>query len=180
MGIARVGYRRRVPLRRESPIRGRRLRFDEALMERALMSPAGYRFLLHVAPRIDKVLIPPTRGRLSSIGIGRVGLVTTTGAKSGSPRTHPLTLINNSDGLLAIGSNYGRAKHPAWSANLLAHPECTIEFMGPPTKYRAELLTGDARASAWATATDFYAGYERYRASCAPREIRLFRLRPTP
>ena len=50
--------------------------------------------------------------------------------------------------------------------------------MGPPTKYHAELLTGDARASAWATATDFYAGYERYRASCAPREIRLFRLRP--
>ena len=67
------------------------------------------------------------RGRLSSIGIGRVGLVTTTGAKSGSPRTHPLTLINNSD-----------------------------------------------------TATDFYAGYERYRASCAPREIRVFHLRPTP
>ena len=109
-----------------------------------------------------------------------MGLVTTTGAKSGSPRTHPLTLINDSDGLLAIGSNYGRAKHPAWSANLLAHPECTVEFMGPPAKYRAELLTGDARASAWATATDFYAGYERYRASCAPREIRLFRLWARP
>jgi hypothetical protein len=42
-------------LRRESPIRGRRLRLDEPLIERALMSPAGYRFLLHVAPRIDKV-----------------------------------------------------------------------------------------------------------------------------
>jgi hypothetical protein len=50
--------------------------------------------------------------------------------------------------------------------------------MAPPAQYRAELLTGDARASAWATATDFYAGYERYRARCAPREIRLFRLRP--
>lgn len=57
---------------------------------------------------------------------------------------------------------------------------CNGTLMGPPTKYRAELLTGDARASAWATATDFYAGYERYRASSAPREIRLFRLRPTP
>jgi hypothetical protein len=49
--------------------------------------------------------------------------------------------------------------------------------MAPTAHYRAELLTGDARASAWATATDFYAGYERYRASCAPREIRVFRLR---
>jgi deazaflavin-dependent oxidoreductase (nitroreductase family) len=167
-----------VSLRRESPIRGRRLRLDEALIERALMSPAGYRFLLHLAPRIDKVLIPQTKGRLSSAGADKVGLVTTTGAKSGSARTQPLVLIDDGDGLLAIGSNYGRPPHPAWSANLLAHPECTIEFMGPPAKYHAELLTGDARASAWATATDFYAGYERYRASCAPREIRLFRLRP--
>jgi deazaflavin-dependent oxidoreductase (nitroreductase family) len=178
MDIARIGYCRRVSLRRESPIRGRRLRLDEALMERALMSPAGYRFLLHLAPRIDKVLIPPTRGRLSSIGIGKVGLVTTTGAKSGLPRTQPLVLIDDSDGLLAIGSNYGRPPHPAWSTNLLAHPECVVEFMAPPAQFRAELLTGDARASAWARVTDFYAGYERYRASCAPREIRLFRLRP--
>lgn len=147
-------------------------------MERALMSPAGYQFLIRLAPRIDKVLIPRTNGRLSSAGIDRVGLVTTTGAKSGLPRTHPLVLIDDSDGLLAIGSNYGRAHHPAWTANLLAHPECTVEFTAPPAQYRAELLTGDARASAWARATDFYAGYERYRASCAPREIRLFRLRP--
>ena len=29
-----------------------------------------------------------------------------------------------------------------------------VEFMGPPAQYRAELLTGDARASAWATAAD--------------------------
>jgi deazaflavin-dependent oxidoreductase (nitroreductase family) len=147
-------------------------------MERALMSPIGYRFLLHVAPRIDKVLIPLTNGRLSSVGFDLVGLVTTTGAKSREPRTTPLTLIKDSDGLLAIGSNYGRTKHPAWSTNLLAHPECTIEFMGRPAQYRAELLTGDARAAAWATAVDAYAGYERYRASCAPREIRVFRLRP--
>lgn len=52
-------------------------------MERALMSPAGYQFLIRLAPPIDKVLIPRTNGRLSSAGIDRVGLVTTTGAKSG-------------------------------------------------------------------------------------------------
>jgi deazaflavin-dependent oxidoreductase (nitroreductase family) len=165
-------------LRRESPYRGRRLRVDEALFERFAMSRAGYWFVLRVAPHIDKAVIPRTSGRLSSIGVDKVGLVTTTGAKSGQARTQPLTLIDDGDGLLAIGSNYGRATHPAWSANLLAHPECTVEFRGPPTKYKAELLTGDARESAWATAVDYYAGYDSYRASCAPREIRVFRLRP--
>jgi deazaflavin-dependent oxidoreductase (nitroreductase family) len=167
-----------VSFRRESPIRGRRLSFGEALMERIAMSPVGMQLALHVAPRVDKVLIPRTNGRVSIAGLDRTGLVTSTGAKSGQPRTHPLTLIEDSDGLLAIGSNYGRPKHPAWSANLLAHPACTIEYKGPPRQYRAELLTGDERAAAWAKAVDFYAGYDAYRITAAPREIRVFRLRP--
>jgi deazaflavin-dependent oxidoreductase (nitroreductase family) len=91
---------------------------------------------------------------------------------------HSLALIDPSDGLLAIGPNYGRANHPAWSTNLQGHPQCTVEFMGPPTQHRAERLTGDARASARATIVDFYADYERYRASGTPREVRVFRLRP--
>ncbi|OSC38174.1 nitroreductase family deazaflavin-dependent oxidoreductase [Mycobacterium decipiens] len=154
------------------------MRFYEAVLERVLTSGVGYQFLFHVAPRVDKLLIPWTNGRLSSAGLDRVGLVRTTGAKSGQPRTHPLALFKDSGDLLAIGSNYGRPQHPAWSANLVAHPECTVEFKGPPRRYRAELLTGDARASAWATAVDWFAGYESYRGTCAPREIRVFRLRP--
>lgn len=142
------------------------------------MSRAGVWYALHVAPRIDKAIIPRTNGRLSSIGVDVVGLLTTTGAKSGQPRTQPVGLIDDGDGLLAIGSNYGRPHHPSWSANLIAYPECTVEFRGPPQRYRAELLTGAARDAAWATAVDFYAGFEKYRASCAPREIRVFRLRP--
>jgi len=144
------------------------------------MSRAGYQYLVRLAPRIDRLLIPWTNGRLSSAGFDRVGLVTTTGAKSGLPRTQPLALIDDSDGLLVIGSNYGRPTHPSWSANLLAHPDCTVEFKAAPAQYQAELLTGEGRASAWDRAADFYAGYERYRVSCAPRQIRLFRLRPVP
>ena len=146
-------------------------------MERAATSRLGYVLGSQLAPRVDKLLIPRTRGRLSSMGIDKVGLVTTTGAKSGEPRSQPLTLLDDGDGLLAIGSNYGREKHPSWSANLLAHPECTVELGGPPKFYRAELLTGDERGSAWATAVDVFAGYDNYRKRCAPREIRVFRLR---
>ncbi len=124
-------------------------------------------------------MIPRTKGRFSSTGKDKVGLLTTTGAKTGAPRTHPIVFIDDGDGLLAIASNYGREHHTAWSHNLLAHPACEVEFSRPPARYRAELLTDDARAAAWKTAVDFYAGYERYRVTCAPREIRVFRLRPT-
>ncbi|PJE04125.1 MAG: nitroreductase family deazaflavin-dependent oxidoreductase [Mycobacterium sp.] len=154
------------------------MRLHEALGERVAMSRIGSQLGMVLAPRIDKFVIPRTNGRLSVAGANRTGLVTTTGAKSGKPRTNPLTLIEDSDGLLAVGSNYGRPSHPGWSANLVAHPECTIEYKGPPRQYRAELLSGQARADAWAKAVDFFAGYEAYREKCAPREIRVFRLRP--
>lgn len=143
------------------------------------MSGAGYWFLLHVAPSIDKAVIPRTNGKYSSTGKHKVGLVTTTGARTGQPRTHPLVLIDDGGGLLAIASNYGRPPHTAWSHNLLANPECEVEFKGPRTPYRAELLAGEARDAAWQTAVDFYAGYARYKERCASREIRIFRLRPS-
>jgi deazaflavin-dependent oxidoreductase (nitroreductase family) len=149
-------------------------------LERFAMSRAGSWFLLHVAPRIDKVVIPRTGGRLSSTGVDKVGLLTTTGARTGAQRVQPVVLLDDGDGLLAIGSNYGRERHPAWSHNLLAEPSCTVEFRGPPARHRAELLAGEERAQAWATAVDFYPGYEGYRRSCASREIRIFRLRPDP
>ena len=69
-------------------MRGRRLRVDEAIIERFVMSRVGTQFMLHVAPPLDKAVIPRTNGRLSSAGIDKVGLVTSTGAKSGRPRTH--------------------------------------------------------------------------------------------
>ncbi len=165
-------------LRRESKLRGRRLRIDEALLERFAMSKAGLQFLLKVAPKVDKVVIPRTKGKFSSTGFNKVGLVTTTGAKSGLPRTQPLVVVDDGDGLLLIASNYGRPHHPSWSHNLEADPGCDVEFRGPKAPYRAQRLEGEERARAWATAVDFYAGYERYEANCAPREIRLYRLRP--
>lgn len=165
-------------LRRFSALRGQKLRLDEAFLERFVMSPVGYQYLLRVAPTIDRVVIPRSKGRLSSAGLDKVGLVTTTGAKSGQPRTHPLALIDAGDALLAIASNYGRSTHPAWSANLLAHPDCEVEFRGPKAPHRAELLEGEVRETAWETAVDFYAGYDRYREKAAPRVIRVFRLTP--
>ncbi len=125
------------------------------------------------------MLIPRTKGRFSSTGIDKVGLVTSTGAKTGQHRTHPLVLIDDGDGLLAIGSNYDRAPAPgleresSWptpgaSSSSAARRRPTGPSCSPATP----------GASAWTTAVDFYAGYERYCATSAPRRIRLFRLRP--
>jgi deazaflavin-dependent oxidoreductase (nitroreductase family) len=164
--------------RRYSEFRGRRLRPDEVLLERFAMSPLGYRFLRDVAPVIDKRVIPRTNGRLSSTGVDKVGILTAIGAKSGQRRTQPVVMVPDGAGLLVIGSNYGRPPHPAWAHNLLAHPECEVTFGGTSGPYVATLLSGEERAAAWGLAVDFYAGYAAYARTCAPREIRVFRLTP--
>ena len=165
-------------LRRYSNYLGRRARLDEAILEKLVTSPIGVMYTLHLAPRIDRVVIPRTHGKFSSLGANRVGMLTTTGAKSGDERVNPVGLIEFDGTLLAVGSNYGRPVHPSWSANLIAHPDCEVEFRGPRAPYHAELLTGQDREQTWETVVDYFAGFARYAERCAPRQIRLFRLTP--
>src|SRR5204862_526488 len=59
-------------------------------------------------------------------------LLTTTGAKTGQPRTHPLVYTRDGDRYLVIASKGGAPTNPAWYHNLRANPEVTVE-LGPET-----------------------------------------------
>jgi len=65
-------------------------------------------------------------------------LLTTTGANSGEPRTHPLAYTRDGDRYLIIASKGGAPSHPAWYHNLRTHPEVTVE-VGPET-FRAKAI----------------------------------------
>src|SRR5713226_1354743 len=68
-------------------------------------------------------------GRLSGPMAGRnLILLTTTGARSGQPRTIVVGFGRNGDNLVAIASNNGAPAHPAWYLNLLADPVATVEL----------------------------------------------------
>ncbi len=58
---------------------------------------------------------------------GSLLLLTTTGAKSGEPRTSPLA-YSEDDGKYVIAASYaGADKNPAWYHNIVANPKVTIE-----------------------------------------------------
>lgn len=166
--------------RRYSQARGRQVTLYEALGDRFVASPFGRWVFIHVAPRVDRRLIPATNGTYSFGGRNIVGLLTSTGAKSGVERRQPLTCIPYGDDLLLAGSNYGREKHPAWSHNLIANPACRVTFRGPERAYRARLLEDDEYDEAWAYIIDLMTVYEAYRQRIGgARKIRVFRLEPT-
>lgn len=57
-------------------------------------------------------------------------LLTTTGRRTGEPRTTPMMFIPDGDRLLVIASNAGAPNDPDWFRNLVEDPAVTVEVTG--------------------------------------------------
>jgi deazaflavin-dependent oxidoreductase (nitroreductase family) len=77
---------------------------------------------------------------------GRVGILTSTGAKTGLRRQAPLGFVQRPDGTVLIGS--GSKENRGWTANLKANPGCTFSIKGDERRYRAALVDESARPAA--------------------------------
>ncbi|GGV89281.1 nitroreductase family deazaflavin-dependent oxidoreductase [Streptomyces massasporeus] len=132
----------------------------------------------HVVPALDRAVHRLTRGKVLLSAQLLPGVVlTSTGARSGLPRRTPLACMPEGDGRgwILVGSNFGRPGHPAWSHNLLAHPDAEISWKGRDVPVTARLLAGEERAAAWRALLRFWPPYAAYQAR-VEREIRVFRL----
>ena len=72
-------------------------------------------------------------------------LLTTTGARSGEPRTTPLVYTTDGERLVIIASKGGAPTNPAWYHNLTANPEATVELGTERFQVRAEVAQGEER-----------------------------------
>ncbi|HEX7739635.1 MAG TPA: nitroreductase family deazaflavin-dependent oxidoreductase [Marmoricola sp.] len=128
----------------------------------------------------DRKLLLRTQGRRTMLGpVGApMLLLQTIGVKSGQQRTSPL-LFARGDGedVIVVGSNFGGEKHPAWTGNLLAHPEATVISGGVTVPVQATLLEGAEADEAYAKMVEVTAVYAEYK-SRTDRSIRVFRLTP--
>jgi deazaflavin-dependent oxidoreductase (nitroreductase family) len=77
---------------------------------------------------------------------GRVGILTSTGAKTGLKREAPLGFVLRADGTVLIGS--GSKENRGWTANLKANPGCTFIIKGDECAYRARPLGEEERPAA--------------------------------
>jgi len=146
-------------------------------LQRVVVSKPGTWLFSKFIHAADTALFRASDGKytLPSLLVGLpVVMVTTTGRKSGEPRTMPLLAIPTGDDVAIIGSNFGQEHTPGWVYNLEALPEATIEYRGASvdvTARRADEVETDAT---FAAAAAIYPGYTSYRARAEHRDIRVF------
>jgi deazaflavin-dependent oxidoreductase (nitroreductase family) len=143
-----------------------------------IASRPGAWYFIHVAPHVDRVLLRVTGGRLTSGGIGRVGLLIVRGAKSGAERRTPLVFTRDGERVLLVASRGGDARHPAWYHNVVANPEVRFSIDGDERPYRATTAGREERPRLWRLVNRTYAGYEVYQRRAGEREIPVLVLEP--
>jgi deazaflavin-dependent oxidoreductase (nitroreductase family) len=130
---------------------------------------------------LDRLVYRLTSGRTTAsswlAGV-RITMLTTTGAKTGKPRTLPVLCLPDGEDMILIASNFGRPHNPAWYHNLRANPRATINFDGTRREVVSRELSGAERERDYRRGEDIYPGFTHYRRWAANRQIPVLRLEP--
>jgi deazaflavin-dependent oxidoreductase (nitroreductase family) len=133
-----------------------------------------------VLHRIDRIAFGLSGGRrtVTSTQSGLpVIMLTTTGARTGLPRTVPVLGFPIKGDIAIAGGNFGRRQDPAWCLNLRRDPNARIVIDGHVRKVVAEELAGEAREAVWQHCLAIYPGGTAYAAHAGTRTIGVFLLR---
>lgn len=135
-------------------------------------------WLIRTLTPLDRALLERTDAKYTVLGpIGApVILLTTTGRKSGQPRTQPLLYVHDGDTLYVVGSNFGQANHPAWTANLLADPTATVAIAGERIPVTATPVLDADKPAIYTRFIDIAEAYAAYR-DRTTRDLRIFALK---
>lgn len=120
-----------------------------------------------------------TNGRLlGKFGRMPVVMLTTTGRRSGKPRTTMLTSpVRDGERIVLVASYGGDDRHPAWYLNLRDNPDVQVVMSGRRRAMRARTATPEEKAELWPRVTQAYGGYGQYQRRTS-RDIPLVILEP--
>lgn len=105
--------------------------------------------------------------------------LTTTGRKTGQPRTVMLTSpVQDGASIVVVASRGGDDAHPAWFLNLRDNPDVEVVLQGKPKqRMRARIASPEERARLWPLLTADHKNYAGYQTK-TDREIPLVLLDP--
>jgi deazaflavin-dependent oxidoreductase (nitroreductase family) len=105
-------------------------------------------------------------------------LLTTTGRRSGEPRTSALIFGRDGDDYLVVASMGGAPNHPAWYLNLTANPAAEIQVRGDRFPVVAHTASDDEKPRLWQIVNEVWPNYDVYQ-SRTERAIPVVVLSPS-
>ena len=160
-----------------APDRGRRKISDRFVVWLSTNVVATW-WIRHVASRLDPILFRATNGRLTSFGPPAMPMLTltTTGCRSGRPRSVQLACLEHEGDLLVVASAMGQQRDPAWRYNVEANPQVEVQMRGERFRARAELLSDGEKQELWTKVRRMIPQIKVYEGR-TNRNIRVIRLR---
>jgi deazaflavin-dependent oxidoreductase (nitroreductase family) len=89
-------------------------------------------------------------------------LLTTTGAKTGQPRTSPVMYLPEGDRMVVFASKAGAPTNPAWYHNLVANGAATVEVGTERFPVTATVISGEERDRLYRKQSELYPGFAEY------------------
>ncbi len=132
--------------------------------------------------KLDNAALSLSRGKrnLTTMLTGLpVVVITTTGARSGMPRTIPLAGIPDGEKIILVPTHFGQKTYPGWYYNLQTNPRAHLHRNGDQKEYIARIADLEEQQRYWDLAVHYYPGYEAYQKRSGGRKIPLFILEPT-
>lgn len=113
-------------------------------------------------------------------GMHREGilLLTTTGRRTGQPRTTPMMFDRDGADLIVIASNIGAPKHPDWYLNLVADSSVVVEVGTERYQAIATPTSGERRERLWSWLKQKYPFFAEHEAKTS-RQIPVVALTKT-
>lgn len=150
--------------------------FNKIVLKIVSTRPGSW-FFAHTLHHFDRISLKISGGRWTLSGI-LAGLpiytLTSTGAKSGMPRSVPLVGITDPgcpEMIAFVASNWGQDHHPAWYFNLKKNPQAKISTGDVEQTYIAHEAAGEEYDLFWQDAVDAYLGYSLYKQRARDRRI---------
>lgn len=115
--------------------------------------------------RAQTWLFKKTNGRLGDKFLrgAEVGILTTTGRKSGELRDSPLLFLQEGKRIVLVASQGGRATNPMWYLNLKANPDVAFQTKRETLQLIARDATDAERDEYWPKLDAMYADFVNYR-----------------
>jgi deazaflavin-dependent oxidoreductase (nitroreductase family) len=137
-------------------------------------------FVLKTMNGVHRVILKATGGHFGwQLGKMPALELTTTGRKSGQPRSVMLTSpYQDGSTIVVVASRGGDDTHPAWFLNLRDKPEVEVAYKGAPKQpMRARVASPEERARLWPMIASEFKNYAQYQTKTT-REIPLVLLEP--